>query len=46
MVTKRAESKARAAFIEIMDCLLVSKIPEGPQWTYEIQLEGYRLRDA
>jgi DNA ligase D-like protein (predicted ligase) len=26
-----------------MECLPVSKIPEGPQWTYEIKLDGYRL---
>jgi ATP-dependent DNA ligase len=32
-----------AGFIETMDCLPVSKLPEGPQWTYEIKLDGYRL---
>lgn len=26
-----------------MDCLPVSKLPEGPGWTYEIKLDGYRL---
>jgi bifunctional non-homologous end joining protein LigD len=26
-----------------MDCLPVSKLPEGPKWTYEIKLDGYRL---
>jgi bifunctional non-homologous end joining protein LigD len=26
-----------------MECLPVSKIPEGPHWTYEIKLDGYRL---
>jgi DNA ligase D-like protein (predicted ligase) len=26
-----------------MECLPVSKIPEGLQWTYEIKLDGYRL---
>jgi ATP-dependent DNA ligase len=26
-----------------MDCLPVSKFPEGPKWTYEIKLDGYRL---
>jgi hypothetical protein len=25
-----------AAFIESMECLPVTKIPEGPEWTYEI----------
>jgi ATP-dependent DNA ligase len=31
-----------AGFIETMDCLPVSKLPEGPEWTYEIKLDGYR----
>jgi DNA ligase D-like protein (predicted ligase) len=26
-----------------MDCLPVSTVPEGPEWTYEIKLDGYRL---
>jgi DNA ligase D-like protein (predicted ligase) len=33
----------RASFIETMDCLPVSKVPTGPDWTYEIKLDGYRL---
>ena len=36
-------SKLRAEFIETMDCLPVTEIPEGPDWTYEIKLDGYRL---
>ena len=36
-------NKSRAAFIETMDCLPVSKEREGPGWTYEIELDGYRL---
>ena len=35
--------KSSASFIESMECLPVSNIPEGPQWTYEIKLDGYRL---
>jgi len=35
--------KNGAAFIETMDCLPVSKLPEGPEWTYELKLDGYRL---
>jgi bifunctional non-homologous end joining protein LigD len=35
--------KQAAGFIETMDCLPVSKLPEGPKWTYEIKLDGYRL---
>ncbi len=35
--------KTQAGFIETMDCLPVSKVPEGAEWTYEIKLDGYRL---
>jgi DNA ligase D-like protein (predicted ligase) len=31
-----------AAFIEPMECLAVPKLPDGPQWVYEIKLDGYR----
>ncbi len=31
------------AFIETMDCLGVKQLPEGPEWTYEIKLDGYRV---
>ena len=27
-----------------MECLLVSSLPEGPEWTYEIKLDGYRAQ--
>ena len=30
------------AFLEIMECLAVSKLPDGRQWIYEIKLDGYR----
>ena len=33
----------RASFIESMECLPVPSVPEGPEWTYEIKLDGYRL---
>jgi bifunctional non-homologous end joining protein LigD len=25
-----------------MECALVPKLPEGPNWTYEVKLDGYR----
>jgi DNA ligase D-like protein (predicted ligase) len=25
-----------------MECLAISKLPDGPQWVYEIKLDGYR----
>ncbi len=43
MPSKRALPKQAASFIETMDCLPVPKLPDGPEWTYEIKLDGYRL---
>lgn len=42
---KKAARPAGAAvqFIESMECLGVTKLPEGPDWTYEIKLDGFRL---
>ena len=31
-----------AAFIEPMECLATAKLPDGPQWVWEIKLDGYR----
>jgi bifunctional non-homologous end joining protein LigD len=31
-----------ASFVEPMECLQVSKLPDGPDWTYEVKLDGYR----
>jgi DNA ligase D-like protein (predicted ligase) len=43
MPKKGTSRKQTAGFIETMDCLPVLKLPEGPEWTYEIKLDGYRL---
>jgi len=32
----------KAAFVKPMECLSVSKLPEGKQWVYEVKLDGYR----
>ena len=32
-----------AGFIEPMECLPVARVPEGPDWSYELKLDGYRL---
>jgi bifunctional non-homologous end joining protein LigD len=40
---KKKKSAAKMDFIESMECLPVTKLPEGPPWTYEIKLDGYRL---
>jgi bifunctional non-homologous end joining protein LigD len=43
--TARAKKSkaAKVTFIETMECLPVNHLPEGPEWTYEIKLDGYRL---
>jgi len=38
----KSSPKKDASFIEPMECLPVPKIPEGPQWVYEVKLDGYR----
>src|SRR5690242_4082281 len=32
----------KAEFIEPMDCAPVTKLADGPEWIYEIKLDGYR----
>lgn len=32
------------AFTLSMECLLVKKLPEGPEWVYELKLDGYRAQ--
>ena len=41
--TKTKSPDAPLAYIETMDCLGVKALPEGPQWSYEIKLDGYRV---
>jgi DNA ligase D-like protein (predicted ligase) len=41
--TNRGKNVEKASFIEPMDCLPVTSLPDGPEWTYEIKLDGYRL---
>lgn len=33
-----------SGFIEPMQCLQVSRLPEGPDWIYEVKLDGYRAQ--
>jgi DNA ligase D-like protein (predicted ligase) len=42
-MAKRRQIVAKVDFIESMECLPVTKVPEGPEWSYEIKLDGYRL---
>jgi DNA ligase D-like protein (predicted ligase) len=43
-IRARLESlpKTEASFVEPMECLSVSKLPEGLEWSWEIKLDGYR----
>jgi bifunctional non-homologous end joining protein LigD len=34
--------KTQASFIEPMECLAVSKLPEDAPWIWEVKLDGYR----
>jgi DNA ligase D-like protein (predicted ligase) len=41
--SKKKAAPAKIGFIESMECLPVSVLPEGKEWCYEIKLDGYRL---
>jgi bifunctional non-homologous end joining protein LigD len=36
------QNKTRAAFVEPMLLLRTEKLPEGPDWLYELKFDGYR----
>ncbi len=40
--TQKPAPKHPARFVEPMQCLAVAKLPEGPDWEYEIKFDGYR----
>ncbi len=42
MRSLRTLPNREAAFVEPMECLAVSKLPDGPEWVYEVKLDGYR----
>lgn len=35
-------SKLKASFVPPMLCLSTNSLPEGPEWEYELKLDGYR----
>jgi ATP-dependent DNA ligase len=41
-MTKRASPKIAVSFIHPMLALSASSLPEGPEWEYELKLDGYR----
>jgi hypothetical protein len=40
MPKKSTSDRSVAAFIESMECLPVTKLPEGPEWTYELSMNS------
>ena len=42
MRSLRSLPSREAGFIEPMECLAVPKLPDGPDWVFEIKLDGYR----
>jgi DNA ligase D-like protein (predicted ligase) len=44
MLTTLQKSAGRQTprFVEPMQCLAVAKLPEGPDWEYEVKFDGYR----
>lgn len=49
MPRKPVQIGAPLTFCEPMECLAVTRLPEGPEWLYEVKLDGYRaqvLRDS
>jgi ATP-dependent DNA ligase len=43
---EKVPPRVKAHFIESMECLPVKKLPQGPEWSYEIKLDGFRLEAA
>ena len=39
-----AQHSQPPTFCEPMECLAVTKLPEGPEWLYEVKLDGYRAQ--
>ncbi len=40
--SRGSSKQMKARFIEPMLCLAVTELPEGPEWIYELKLDGYR----
>jgi ATP-dependent DNA ligase len=38
----KRSANVTARFVEPMQCLPVAKLPEGPNWEYEVKFDGYR----
>lgn len=40
---KISPDRFAAGFVEPMECLPATEIPEGPEWSHEIKLDGFRI---
>ena len=45
-MASNASAVEAGSFIEPMECLLTGTLPEGPGWSYELKLDGFRLQAA
>jgi bifunctional non-homologous end joining protein LigD len=43
VASSRRSIKAQARFVEPMQCRSVDRLPEGPEWEYELKFDGYRV---
>jgi DNA ligase D-like protein (predicted ligase) len=43
-MTRASKSIAELDFVTPMECLPVTELPEGADWSYEIKLDGYRAQ--
>jgi ATP-dependent DNA ligase len=42
MRSLRSLPSREAGFVEPMECLAMAQLPDGPEWVYEVKLDGYR----
>jgi hypothetical protein len=42
MRSLRSLPSREAGFVEPMECLAVAQLPDGPEWVYDVKLDGYR----
>jgi ATP-dependent DNA ligase len=38
--SQKSRARQVTRFVEPMQCLAVAKLPEGPDWEYEIKFDG------
>lgn len=43
MTKTKTKGSPKVAFVEPMECIPIAQLPQGPEWSYEIKLDGFRL---